>query len=325
MPWYDFANTLLSNAWYGPSTGTISDKYPLKITPTDETFSIWIVIYYGLAEFLWSSDLNTETRELFKTSMSLNRDWIEAFTSEDLTRALDIMKQLRQTNDLLDNSVENHYIEMYAVWVRIAAVLNECIVETYVNQKKDTSLEKLKNLLNDTSMTDVEKQTLRWAIQGITRKQNYTIQDDSTLREIKMRLGVKNEPETNATFVVTRRFRKEKMIEANDIGLNATPLTKDNPPTKIILTYTSDHFERQFERVAVTEKNACYLKYDESYYVPSDPTTLRCYPKKSPVTSDFVLGRIDVIICDYEIKVQGYQPPEKVTLNDLKKSFSPDL
>lgn len=170
MVWYAFWETLWANVWASFYNEFISDKFKMKVTPLSQTFSIWSVIFVGLWKFLWNETLTEKQTEQFETSMRLIREWLDAFLSEDLTKALEIIKEMKAVNDDLASQFDNHYLSLYAEWTGIAAFLNESMVEIYVNNEVDETIAKLVEFVaskTGESMTDVQKLTLQWAIQGL--------------------------------------------------------------------------------------------------------------------------------------------------------------
>lgn len=189
MSWYAFFHTITANAFMGPKTGQISDKFKLKATPRDETFRIWSVIYYGLATFLWSANMNADTISLFDKSMQYNRDWLDAFVAEDMEKSLDIIRQLRTVNNDLAKMVDNHYVTMYASWIRVATILNESIVQVHIKGEQDQSVSRLYEFVKGSVQGEkpplAAQLTYQWALQGIDGK-DFAENEQIMLDEMKV-------------------------------------------------------------------------------------------------------------------------------------------
>lgn len=170
MLYYDYGITIWANILAGTKNRTVSDKYKLAATPSSETFSIWSVIFIGLWLFLWNGTFTEEQSDALKTSFRLIREWLVAFTEEeDLSKALGIIKQLKQVNDALAAEYDDRYIAIYAEWVGIATLLNENIVAVYVEGEPDNSIANLIQFVrakDDAPLREPQQLTLLWALQG---------------------------------------------------------------------------------------------------------------------------------------------------------------
>lgn len=147
-----YSKALINNARYGRNIGTISDKYSIKATPSDETFGIWGTIYSRLFlyNFVWPW-----TNDLFTQSMDLNGKWVKQWNDEKLKKANKTLHELVETNRKLVreyakgknytysclNSYTHKTLDIYTTWVTLASILNDWIVRVYINKEEDKSKE----------------------------------------------------------------------------------------------------------------------------------------------------------------------------------------
>lgn len=146
----EFGSTIKVNAWCGAQIRRTSDRYPVRCTPTDQTFSIWGAIYSML--FLYSCTWKTpEEGRLFRRSMRLNRRWVRMFTEDRLVEAQVAILALSKTNNRLmcvnRNAQQQFALDLYGSWVECAAVLNTSIVKRYVDKRRDDSVQRFVALL----------------------------------------------------------------------------------------------------------------------------------------------------------------------------------
>ncbi len=108
--------------------------------------------------------------------MNLNCELIFAFIDEKLIKSAGILEDLR---DLLLDLAEkapigfqqNSY-DIYATWTIFAAFLNKKIVDVYIDQEDDNSLEEVYNLVNkleSKKLRQFQKWTINWAKSGIKK------------------------------------------------------------------------------------------------------------------------------------------------------------
>ena len=147
-----YSKALINNARYGRNIGTISDKYSVKATPSDETFGIWGTIYgrLFLYNFVWPW-----TNDLFTQSMDLNGQWVKQWNDEKLKKANKTLHELVETNRKLVreyakgknytysclHSYTHKTLDIYTTWVTLASILNDWIVRVYINGEEDNSKE----------------------------------------------------------------------------------------------------------------------------------------------------------------------------------------
>ena len=168
----ELTKTLACNLVLGFSTGRISDKYKTKITPTDQTFSIWGFIYINLTKNILNLD-----NELFIQSMRLNREWLSLFVKEDLIKSYSTIEKLKTVNIKLadqyhSNEKLKYILDVYATWVIFASALNELIVEEYIFSRRAYPKEKLESLLIEfkkSNLTNGQRDTIQWALTGIVK------------------------------------------------------------------------------------------------------------------------------------------------------------
>lgn len=256
MPWVEFLRTLSENAWYAPRIKSISDKYPLEITPRPETFQIWGAIYYGIFISLLFTDHFDDQQStcLFEESMRLNRKWVQSFAADNRDSANQTMKRLQKVNQelvvrLRDQGVNNFYIEMYTTWVNAESILNECIADYNDDDRKsvDTFYETIFDTYNNESLSYAEKITLQWVVQGINPK--YRNQKFDFMKEVLL--------DNFRKVTLAELFGIEnKSEEFFSLQSRVTPITKDFPPS----------FVRFGEKIYKRRDYPKQLEYNGYYY-----------------------------------------------------------
>ena len=108
----EFYRTACVNTQNNTKIGKVSDKYKVEITPGDNTFLIWPVIYAQLLAYVLTSNVTQKQVDWFVKSMRLNSKWIHAFVKEDLTKSLEIIKENSKTEKtyrcILDSKTSIH-------------------------------------------------------------------------------------------------------------------------------------------------------------------------------------------------------------------------
>ena len=259
MSWIEFGKTLIINAIYAPGIQAISDRYPLEITPSTETFQIWGVIYYGIFLTLLLTDHLDDkiSTELFDKSLMLNQEWVQAFASDEITKANEKIAKLREINKelvahLRSKGVNNYYIEMYNAWVNIASVLNNRIEKYNSNDDKQAINELYENVYktyDDNNISYAEKITLQWAIQGINLISENN--DVPFYHFKKLLLGGNKQISFAELFGI-----ENKMIESFPIPFDVVPITKDIPPSIV----------RFKENLYKLVEDQTQIKYNGFYY-----------------------------------------------------------
>mgnify|MGYP006151284109 CR=1 FL=1 len=168
----EYFRTIYANATNSLAIGPVSRKYDLKATPSNNTFSIWGIIYTLL--FFLAFIPHDKNTSLYNKSMRLNREWICAFTQEKLVQSSNILNELRDIMlELADKAPcgfqQNSY-DIYATWTIFAAFLNKFIVDVHVYGKRDRSMEAVCDLvrsLEKKKLRRFQKWTINWAKSGI--------------------------------------------------------------------------------------------------------------------------------------------------------------
>lgn len=183
----EFYRTACVNTQNNSKIGKISDKYKVEITPGDNTFLIWPVIYAQLLAYVLTSNVTQKQVDLFVKSMRLNSKWIHAFVKEDLTKSLEIIKDLEQVNNQLAEintvTIYQAVFDMYATWVSGARLLSEAIYNTYELKKKDTSYNVLKKTYKNMDpqiLRNWQRWTIVWVLSGVLK----AIDDDDKKDEL---------------------------------------------------------------------------------------------------------------------------------------------
>lgn len=167
-----YFRTIYANIFFGTKIGPISNKYKLKATPSNNTFSIWGIIYGFL--FLIAFIPHDKNTSLYNKSMKLNREWIYAFTNEKLIKSAGILEDLQdlmlELAEKAPTGFQQNSYDIYATWTIFAAFLNKKIVDVYIDQEEDNSLEAVRNLVNKLESKELrqfQKWTINWAKSGI--------------------------------------------------------------------------------------------------------------------------------------------------------------
>ena len=155
---FSYTRTVFQNIIYGLNVGTISDKYKVKATPSDNTFGIWGVIYARLLLFVIANPFGDAT---FDRSMNLNVQWMKLWNKEDLQKAHNTIDELSDVNNsLVCNYLQRRQrgwhldtLDIYATWVMLASVLNAWVVRVYVKGQDDRSRDAVKSLIKSMDTT----------------------------------------------------------------------------------------------------------------------------------------------------------------------------
>lgn len=173
----EFYRTASVNTNNNSKIGKVSDKYKVEITPGDNTFLIWPVIYAQLLAYALTSNVSQKQVDLFVQSMRLNSKWIHAFVEEDLTKSLEIITELELVNSQLAEintvTIYQAAFDMYATWVSGAKLLSEAIYNTYVLKKSDNSYNDLKatyESMDSKKMRNWQKWTIVWFLIGVLKQ-----------------------------------------------------------------------------------------------------------------------------------------------------------
>ena len=92
----EYFRTIYANIFHALTIGPISNKYKLEATPSNDTFSIWGIIYSLL--FLIAFIPHDKNASLYNKSMKLNREWIYEFTDEKLIKSAGILEAVSYTH-----------------------------------------------------------------------------------------------------------------------------------------------------------------------------------------------------------------------------------
>lgn len=141
----------------GVTPGYVSDKYPNLLTPAGYAFSIWALIYLGLAMFSIYQALSSNVsrfasiRSPYILSCAANCVWIFLWHNEQILAALAVMLVLLATlvfinAKLLESETPAEYLlarlpfNMYFGWVTLAIILNFTIALIYSGVKTSDSV-----------------------------------------------------------------------------------------------------------------------------------------------------------------------------------------
>jgi hypothetical protein len=155
-----FGLLLITSAWYGSEISKVSDKFPpIQGAPSRASFSIWGVLYSGLALHVCFGNIKNACK--LRAIFDVERSWIKAFSQGDMCRALVSIKvatEFAVNYAALDTHANVHL--MHAEWLQVAELLQ---VAMNGETKKSILLE-LQSLLKDTKEVSVVYQ---WALWGI--------------------------------------------------------------------------------------------------------------------------------------------------------------
>jgi hypothetical protein len=137
----------------GQTTGEISDKYPSLFTPAGYVFSIWGLIYLGLAAFaVWQALPRQRTNEHlaairlpYLVSCASNAGWIFAWHYDQLVLSMLLMLTLlaalvtiyrtldigRSTAPALERWLTHLPFSVYAGWIAVATVANLSAIQIH--------------------------------------------------------------------------------------------------------------------------------------------------------------------------------------------------
>jgi hypothetical protein len=134
----------------GVTPEMISDKYPTYVTPAGYAFTIWSLIYFGLAAFSIYQALpkNTERfrgiRSLYILNCAANCAWIYFWHQDQILICLFIILALLATLLLINLKIRNTETNgefwlvkapfgVYFGWVTVAAMVNFVVALKYLN------------------------------------------------------------------------------------------------------------------------------------------------------------------------------------------------
>ena len=129
----------------GTTPGEISDRFFTPLTPAGYAFSIWSVIYLGLAAFCfrqWRRDdaLFSRIRPLFLLNMAANASWIFLWHFEQIPLSLApmlvILGTLLQINRLTATGAPlwttKVVFNVYFAWICVASIVNAFVVLVFL-------------------------------------------------------------------------------------------------------------------------------------------------------------------------------------------------
>jgi translocator protein len=134
------------------SPAYISDKYPTAITPSGYAFTIWSLIYLGLAAFSIYQTLPKNTdrfakiRTLYIANCALNCLWIYLWHYEQIPASLAVMFALLATLIFINSNLRkdaptiefwlvNVPFNIYFGWITVATILNFTVALIYLGVK----------------------------------------------------------------------------------------------------------------------------------------------------------------------------------------------
>lgn len=188
-----------------------SDNSP--IIPTNETFTIWRIIYTRLIPFSLIPSQKW-VRDLYKAQQIFNSGWLNNFVKEDveISDAIIALRNLRylgcslvnlynfilNTNNILCNRILKT-LKIYYTWIACSIIL-QIIINKNINDKeftKDNAFSiyviELNKLLPFKDMLDIG--TIKWALSGIITNpsNNLSINQINELLKIAKEFGIKDD------------------------------------------------------------------------------------------------------------------------------------
>lgn len=199
---YNFFYTLFVNGIKSSQITNISNNYENLLTPVDETFSIWLVIYslVSLIILIYNPILfKLQERKYFycieqgiNKNLELNRNWIKAFTECNFCLSSNILKQLINNLEIdtipkFKNTISKKIFKIYLAWIRISDILNTIIKKINAKETNESNLKIIVNFMEsynfsffnllginrDNNNIDDEKITnivYLWALSGILKR-----------------------------------------------------------------------------------------------------------------------------------------------------------
>lgn len=133
----------------GVDTGAISDRYPTLVTPAGYAFTIWSLIYFGLAAFsiyqLLPANLARfrPVRSPYIFASALNCGWLYFWHAEQIVICFAVIMALalvlffinfilRRPESTTDHWIARAPFELYFGWVTAAALVNFAIMLKYL-------------------------------------------------------------------------------------------------------------------------------------------------------------------------------------------------
>jgi hypothetical protein len=180
-----FAKLLYTSVVYGSGIRTVSSEFAsIKGTPSNASFSIWGVLYFGLGLHVCFGNIKNSTKlsDIFDAESS----WIVAFSRKDFAMAkLHITQAKKDATLYAIQEKETNVHLMHAEWLQVATLLQSAI-----EKKLETILPDLEELVDG---TDGASLVYQWALWGILDNWDFSSGEDKTnfleFGKVIMRLG----------------------------------------------------------------------------------------------------------------------------------------
>ena len=125
-------STIAGNGIFSSNTQFSNEKYTLDATPDGWAFSIWTVIYAGLAYLAFASEFNSNEIKLLLLTGILNNLWLVVWGKQNVpiatltlvTLCVLVWRLLYISKIEINRSI----IGIYAGWTTVAALLNVSIL-----------------------------------------------------------------------------------------------------------------------------------------------------------------------------------------------------
>ena len=180
-----FATLLYTSAAYGSGIRAVSSEFAsIKGTPSNASFSIWSVLYFGLGLHVCFGNIKNSTK--LSAIFDAESSWIVAFSRKDFAKAnLQISKATKDATLYATQYKETNVHLMHSEWLQVATLIQHAI-----EQKQETILPDLEKLVDG---TDGASLVYQWALWGILDNWDFSSGEDKTdfltFGNVIMRLG----------------------------------------------------------------------------------------------------------------------------------------
>ena len=138
--------TIIGNGVFSSNTGFVNQKYTLDATPAGWAFSIWTVIYAGLAYLAFFTSFTSKQVSLLFITGILNNTWLILWGKQNITLATLVLVTLSvliwYLLSITNNQEQRFVIGIYGGWSLVAALLNISILlyDQKITDKKGSSV-----------------------------------------------------------------------------------------------------------------------------------------------------------------------------------------